>query len=136
MVGASTGIGKGWTVYGDVIVEIERGDGLDTGMFRVTAEVYTGGDVAPVRGRVDLDFRRTMCSASAGFFWSSIGWDLSKGPWSRYASETWPSASEYCSYSERAWSRSSFPASVPEHSGGFRWNSRPACPTSCGRRWL
>src|SRR5690606_34817066 len=36
-----------WTVYGDVIVEIERGDGLDTGMFRVTAEVYTGGDVAP-----------------------------------------------------------------------------------------
>jgi hypothetical protein len=38
-----------WTVYGDVIVEIERGDGLDTGMFRVTAEVYTGGDVAPVQ---------------------------------------------------------------------------------------
>jgi hypothetical protein len=36
---------QGWTVYGDVIVEIERGDGLDTGMFRVTAEVYTGGDV-------------------------------------------------------------------------------------------
>jgi hypothetical protein len=38
---------QGCTVYGDVIVEIERGDGLDTGMFRVTAEVYTGGDVAP-----------------------------------------------------------------------------------------
>lgn len=38
---------QGWTVYGDVIVEIERGDGLDTGMFRVTAEVYTGGDIAP-----------------------------------------------------------------------------------------
>lgn len=38
---------QGWTVYGDVIVEIERGDGLDTGMFRVTAEVYTGGDMAP-----------------------------------------------------------------------------------------
>ncbi len=38
---------QGWTVYGDVIVEIERGEGLDTGMFRVTAEVYTGGDVAP-----------------------------------------------------------------------------------------
>lgn len=38
---------QAWTVYGDVIVEIERGDGLDTGMFRVTAEVYTGGDVAP-----------------------------------------------------------------------------------------
>jgi hypothetical protein len=30
---------QGWTVYGDVIVEIERGEGLDTGMFRVTAEV-------------------------------------------------------------------------------------------------
>jgi hypothetical protein len=40
---------QGWTVYGDVIVEIERGDGLDTGMFRVTAEVYTGGDVAPMQ---------------------------------------------------------------------------------------
>ena len=39
---------QGWTVYGDVIVEIERGEGLDTGMFRVTAEVYTGGEVAPV----------------------------------------------------------------------------------------
>ncbi|SCG49375.1 FHA domain-containing protein [Micromonospora inositola] len=39
---------QAWTVYGDVIVEIERGEGLDTGMFRVTAEVYTGGDVAPV----------------------------------------------------------------------------------------
>jgi hypothetical protein len=39
---------QAWTVYGDVIVEIERGDGLDTGMFRVTAEVYTGGDIAPV----------------------------------------------------------------------------------------
>jgi len=39
---------QAWTVYGDVIVEIERGDGLDTGMFRVTAEVFTGGEVAPV----------------------------------------------------------------------------------------
>jgi hypothetical protein len=38
---------QAWTVYGDVIVEIERGDGLDTGMFRVTAEVYTGGDASP-----------------------------------------------------------------------------------------
>ncbi len=37
---------QGWTVYGDVIVEIERGEGLDTGMFRVTAEVYTGGQQA------------------------------------------------------------------------------------------
>jgi len=35
---------QAWTVYGDVIVEIERGDGLDTGMFRVTAEVFTGAD--------------------------------------------------------------------------------------------
>ena len=34
-----------------MIVEIERGDGLDTGMFRVTAEVYTGGDVAPAPRR-------------------------------------------------------------------------------------
>jgi hypothetical protein len=40
---------QAWTVYGDVIVEIERGDGLDTGMFRVTAEVYTGGEVAPAQ---------------------------------------------------------------------------------------
>jgi len=38
---------QAWTVYGDVIVEVERGEGLDTGMFRVTAEVYTGGDVEP-----------------------------------------------------------------------------------------
>lgn len=36
---------QGWTVYGDVIVEIERGESLDTGMFRVTAEVYTGSEV-------------------------------------------------------------------------------------------
>jgi Protein of unknown function (DUF3662)/Caspase domain len=34
-----------WTVYGDVIVEIERESSLDAGMFRVTAEVYTGGPV-------------------------------------------------------------------------------------------
>jgi Protein of unknown function (DUF3662)/Inner membrane component of T3SS, cytoplasmic domain len=46
---------QGWTVYGDVIVEIERGDGLDTGMFRVTAEVYTGGDVAPQSGPPPYD---------------------------------------------------------------------------------
>src|SRR5262249_9201232 len=44
---------QGWTVYGDVIVEIERGEGLDTGMFRVTAEVYTGGDVAPAPASYD-----------------------------------------------------------------------------------
>jgi len=40
-------------VQGDVIVEIERGEGLDTGMFRVTAEVYTGGDVAPAPSGYD-----------------------------------------------------------------------------------
>src|SRR5688500_7965738 len=45
---------QAWTVYGDVIVEIERGDGLDTGMFRVTAEVYTGGDVAPAPSAYDM----------------------------------------------------------------------------------
>ncbi|GAA2512215.1 DUF3662 and FHA domain-containing protein [Pilimelia columellifera subsp. columellifera] len=44
---------QAWTVYGDVIVEVERGDGLDTGMFRVTAEVYTGGDVAPAPSGYD-----------------------------------------------------------------------------------
>lgn len=39
---------QGWTVYGDIIVEIERGTGLDTGMFRIVAEVYTGSvDAAP-----------------------------------------------------------------------------------------
>jgi hypothetical protein len=38
----------GWSVYGDVIVEIERDEGLNAGMFRVTTEVYTGGAyVAP-----------------------------------------------------------------------------------------
>ncbi|HIW63949.1 MAG TPA: FHA domain-containing protein [Candidatus Stackebrandtia excrementipullorum] len=48
----------GWTVYGDVIVEIERGEGLDTGMFRVIAEVaaqdqqsYGGYDAAPTSGQ-------------------------------------------------------------------------------------
>lgn len=40
---------QAWTVYGDVIVEIERGDGLDTGMFRVTAEVYSGEQAAPAQ---------------------------------------------------------------------------------------
>ena len=38
---------QAWTVYGDVIVEIERGDGLDTGMFRVSAEVYTADQPPP-----------------------------------------------------------------------------------------
>lgn len=41
----------GWTVYGDVIVEIERGEGLDTGMFRVIAEVAAQQDQhAPQHG--------------------------------------------------------------------------------------
>jgi hypothetical protein len=44
---------QSWTVYGDVIVEIERGEGLDTGMFRVTAEVYTGSDPAPAPAAYD-----------------------------------------------------------------------------------
>jgi hypothetical protein len=38
---------QAWTVYGDVIVEIERGEGLDTGMFRVTAEVFSGDPSPP-----------------------------------------------------------------------------------------
>ncbi|HLU45634.1 MAG TPA: DUF3662 and FHA domain-containing protein [Natronosporangium sp.] len=38
---------QAWTVYGDVIVEIERGEGLDTGMFRVTAEVFSGDPTPP-----------------------------------------------------------------------------------------
>jgi hypothetical protein len=38
---------QAWTVYGDVIVEIERGEGLDTGMFRVTAEVFSGEPAPP-----------------------------------------------------------------------------------------
>ena len=59
---------QGWTVYGDVIVEIERGDGLDTGMFRVTAEVYTGGDVAPQarRRRTTRARRRARATTSRG----------------------------------------------------------------------
>ena len=56
---------QGWTVYGDVIVEIERGEGLDTGMFRVTAEVYTGGDVAPRRPTTRRRPTRPMNRAAA-----------------------------------------------------------------------
>ena len=40
---------QGWTVYGDVIVEIERGDGLDTGMFRVRERLH---DLAPAIGKL------------------------------------------------------------------------------------
>jgi hypothetical protein len=46
---------QGWTVYGDVIVEIERGEGLDTGMFRVVSEVYTGPMDTPAAGGYDDD---------------------------------------------------------------------------------
>ena len=42
---------RGWDVYGDVIVEVERGEGLDTGMFRITAQVYRGDEPpAPAYG--------------------------------------------------------------------------------------
>ena len=59
---------QGWTVYGDVIVEIERGEGLDTGMFRVTAEVYTGGDVAPAPPGYDAGPRlRPYGASSSGY---------------------------------------------------------------------
>jgi hypothetical protein len=44
---------QAWTVYGDVIVEIERGEGLDTGMFRVTAEVFSQDAAPPPRGGHD-----------------------------------------------------------------------------------
>lgn len=42
---------QGWAVYGDVLVEISRGDDLDTGRFRVVAQVHTGGEVGPGDGR-------------------------------------------------------------------------------------
>jgi hypothetical protein len=35
---------QGWAVYGDVVVEVTRNDGLDTGALRVQAQVHTGGD--------------------------------------------------------------------------------------------
>jgi hypothetical protein len=41
---------QAWTVYGDVIVEIERGDELETGMFRVTAVVYMEDSLAQPAG--------------------------------------------------------------------------------------
>jgi hypothetical protein len=41
---------QGWAVYGDIVVEITRGDDLDTGLFRVAAQVYTGGQIAPGEG--------------------------------------------------------------------------------------
>ncbi|MEV8515251.1 DUF3662 and FHA domain-containing protein [Dactylosporangium sp. NPDC051484] len=41
---------RGWAVYGDIVVEITRGDDLDTGLFRVSAQVYTGGQTAAGEG--------------------------------------------------------------------------------------
>ena len=41
---------QGWAVYGDIVVEITRGDDLATGLFRVVAQVYTGGQIAPGEG--------------------------------------------------------------------------------------
>ena len=34
---------QGWAVYGDVVVEVAKGGALDTGSFRVAAQVHTGG---------------------------------------------------------------------------------------------
>jgi len=42
---------QGWIVYGDVLVEIQMGKGLDTGRYRVTADVFTGGNVPKLPGR-------------------------------------------------------------------------------------
>jgi hypothetical protein len=41
---------QGWAVYGDVLVEVSRGDSLDTGSFQVVAQVHTGGDVGAGHG--------------------------------------------------------------------------------------
>jgi hypothetical protein len=41
---------QSWAVYGDIVVEISRGDDLDTGLFRVIAQVYTGGQTGPGDG--------------------------------------------------------------------------------------
>ncbi|GAA2636419.1 hypothetical protein GCM10010399_81760 [Dactylosporangium fulvum] len=35
---------QGWAVYGDVFVEVDRGEALDTGLFRIVASVHTGGE--------------------------------------------------------------------------------------------
>src|SRR5690242_18847952 len=35
---------QGWVVYGDIVVEAGRAEALDTGSFRVLAQVHTGGD--------------------------------------------------------------------------------------------
>jgi hypothetical protein len=41
---------QGWAVYGDVVVEVARGDTLDTGSFHVVAQVHTGGDASGGNG--------------------------------------------------------------------------------------
>ncbi|MER7008959.1 DUF3662 and FHA domain-containing protein [Dactylosporangium sp. NPDC000555] len=41
---------RGWAVYGDIVVEITRGDDLNTGLFRVAAQVYTGGQIVAGEG--------------------------------------------------------------------------------------
>lgn len=41
---------QGWAVYGDILVEVARGETLETGLFRVDAQVYTGADQRTRRG--------------------------------------------------------------------------------------
>ena len=41
---------QGWAVYGDVVVEVVRGESLDTGAFHVLAQVHTGGDIGQGHG--------------------------------------------------------------------------------------
>ena len=71
---------QGWTVYGDVIVEIERGEGLDTGMFRVTAEVYTGGDVAPAPRPATTPARRLPRRTTSGGGYGAAAGGTAAGP--------------------------------------------------------
>ncbi|WP_238013200.1 DUF3662 and FHA domain-containing protein [Dactylosporangium sp. AC04546] len=35
---------QGWAVYGDVLVEVDRNETLDTGLFQIVASVHTGGE--------------------------------------------------------------------------------------------
>jgi hypothetical protein len=41
---------QGWAVYGDIVVEIARGETLDAGSFRLVAQVHTGGDASSGNG--------------------------------------------------------------------------------------
>jgi hypothetical protein len=45
---------QGWAVYGDILVEVARDEALDTGSFKVTADVHTGGDVGGAGSGVRL----------------------------------------------------------------------------------